>query len=181
MAGEDHDNAAARRPLVARLDMYWRLEALNIVLLPVSALIGVMSLGGDISVSLLVSLLANSVLLSVGACYWRIVHLQVCGQAEPFRRYLPLLAAAEPYAATIVVAALVVFLADVASSGAWGVTLWVTAGATLLALLEYVNYYRWQLQYFDHAPDFRALIRRRRLKRAHMARAIQRWRSGSSL
>jgi hypothetical protein len=47
----------------------------------------------------------------------------------------------------------------------------------LLALLEYVNYYRWQLQYFDHLPDFRALVKRRRLKRAHMARAIKRWRS----
>jgi hypothetical protein len=74
--------------------------------------------------------------------------------------------------------ALICFIADVFSmGGVSGATSWLTAGMALLALLEYINYYRWQLQYFDHLPDFRALVKRRRLKRAHMARAIKRWRS----
>ncbi len=48
---------------------------------------------------------------------------------------------------------------------------------TTLAILEYVNYYRVQLQYFDHAPDFAALLKRKTLKRAHMARDIAEWRA----
>jgi len=42
----------------------------------------------------------------------------------------------------------------------------------LTALLEQVNYYHWQLMY-DYPPDLRDLLRKRRLKRSSLNRAIQ--------
>ena len=167
--------------LEKRLSTYWQLEAMNVALVPAAVVICVISLGDQIRWPLLVCLAANAVLLVIGACYWRIEHLRLRGQQEPYDTWLPRLAAAEPLAVVSTGLAIISFIADVGSmGGVFGATSWLTAGMALLALLEYVNYYRWQLQYFDHLPDFRTLVKRRRLKRAHMARAIQRWRSRRS-
>ena len=164
--------------LEKRLSMYWQMEAMNVALVPAGVLICAISLGDQIRWPLLVCLAANAVLLVIGACYWRIEYLRLRGQQEPYDTWLPRLAAAEPVAVVSTGLALICFIADVFSmGGVSGATSWLTAGMALLALLEYINYYRWQLQYFDHLPDFRALVKRRRLKRAHMARAIKRWRS----
>ena len=50
-------------------------------------------------------------------------------------------------------------------------------GLSLLAWLEYVNYYHWQLQNFDSAIDFKRLMAGRGLRRAHMGRAVKLWRA----
>jgi putative effector of murein hydrolase LrgA (UPF0299 family) len=164
--------------LEKRLSMYWQMEAMNVALVPAAVLICAISLGDQIRWPLLVCLAANAVLLVIGACYWRIEYLRLRGQQEPYDTWLPRLAAAEPAAVVSTGLALISCVVDVLSmGGVSGATSWLTAGMALLALLEYVNYYRWQLQYFDHLPDFRALVKRRRLKRAHMARAIKRLRS----
>jgi hypothetical protein len=65
----------------------------------------------------------------------------------------------------------------VTGGGTWPAERIASVAMTTLAVLEYVNYYRFQLQYFDHAPDFAALLKRRTLKRAHMARDIAEWRA----
>ena len=161
--------------------MYWQLEAMNVALVPIAILVIAISLGDQIRWALLVCLAANAVLLVIGACYWRIEYLRLRGQQEPYDIWLPRLAAAEPLAVVWTGLAVISFIADVGlMGGVFGATSWLTAGMALLALAEYVNYYRWQLQYFDHLPDFRALVKRRRLKRAHMARAIKRWRARRS-
>jgi hypothetical protein len=46
-------------------------------------------------------------------------------------------------------------------------------GFYVLALLEQVNYYHWQLMY-DYGPDLRYVIRERRLKRSSLSRAMRR-------
>lgn len=167
--------------LEKRLSSYWQLEAMNVALVPIAVVIGAISLGDHIRWPLLVCLAANAVLLVIGACYWRIEYLRLRGQQEPYDTWLPRLAAAEPLAVVSTGLAVISFIADVVMmGGVFGATSWLTAAMALLALLEYVNYYRWQLQYFDHLPDFRALVKRRRLKRAHMARAIKRWRARRS-
>ena len=164
--------------LEKRLSMYWQMEAMSVALVPAAVLICAISLGDQIRWPLLVCLAANAVLLVIGACYWRIEYLRLRGQQEPYDTWLPRIAAAEPLAVVSTGLAVISFIVDVLSmGGVFGATSWLTVGMALLALLEYVNYYRWQLQYFDHLPDFRALVKRRRLKRAHMARAIKRWRS----
>ena len=178
MTAQDRTQETASSALEKRLSMYWQMEAMNVGLLPAAALVTVISLGDQIRWPLLVCLAANAVLLVIGACYWRIEYLRLRGQQEPYEAWLPRLAAAEPVAVVSTGLAITSFIADVlAMGGVSGATSWLTAGMALLALLEYVNYYRWQLQYFDHLPDFRALVKRKRLKRAHMARAIKRWRS----
>ncbi|MFN9877812.1 MAG: hypothetical protein ACK557_04995, partial [Planctomycetota bacterium] len=45
----------------------------------------------------------------------------------------------------------------------------------LLAVLEYINHYHFQLQHFDHAPDWQRLVSGRGFRRSHLAREIDRW------
>ena len=174
----DRQGEPSPSALEARLSTYWQLEAINVGLLPVGVVVSVIGLGDHVRWPLLVCLAANSVLLVIGACYWRIEYLRLRGQSEPYAVWLPRLAAAEPLGVGVALLAVMSFVAEsVLTRGPFGPAFWFTGGMALLAVLEYVNYYRWQLQYFDHQPDFRALVKRRRLKRAHMARAIKRWRS----
>jgi hypothetical protein len=164
--------------LAKRLQTYWRLEAANVVLLPLFVLVLVMTSGGTPDVALGLALIANAGLLVIGACYWRIVLLRIEGDPGPFERWLPRLAAAEPYALALTALTVAVNLFDLATGdGTWPAERVAAVAATILAVLEYVNYYRYQLQYFDHAADFAALLKRRTLKRAHMARDIAEWRA----
>lgn len=181
MSAPDREAEENLSGLEARLSKYWQLEAINAGLLPIAALVSVISLGDHVRWPLLVCLAANSILLVIGACYWRIEYLRLRGQPEPYAVWLPRLATAEPLGFGAALLAVISLIAECAlSREAFGPTFWFTAGMALLAVLEYINYYRWQLQYFDHLPDFRALVKRRRLKRAHMARAIKRWRARRS-
>ena len=43
---------------------------------------------------------------------------------------------------------------------------------TALAALEYVNYYKFQVQHFDNWADFKRLMTGRGFRKAHMARDI---------
>ena len=164
--------------LAKRLQTYWRLEAANVVLLPFFVLIIVAASDGTPNLTLAVALIANLILLVIGACYWRIVLLRVEGDPGPFARWLPRLAAAEPAALALTALTVVATAYDLATSaGTWPAERIAAVAMTVLAVLEYVNYYRFQLQYFDHAPDFAALLKRKSLKRAHMARDIAEWRA----
>lgn len=164
--------------IAKRLRQYWQLEALNVVLLPAFVLSVLWSSDSAPNLTLAIALAANAVLLVIGACYWRIVLLRVEGDTRPFDRWLPRLAAAEPYALALTVLTVAATAYDIATAGgAWPAVRIASVAMTSLAVLEYVNYYRFQLQYFDHAPDFAALLKRRTLKRAHMARDIAEWRA----
>lgn len=161
-----------------RLRTYWQLEAGNVVLLPSLVLVMVATGGGTPDFTLGLALAANMLLLVIGACYWRIVLLRIEGDQRPFERWLPRLAAAEPYALALTVATVAATAFDLAAGGGtWPAERIASAAMTALAVLEYVNYYRYQLQYFDHAPDFAALLKRKTLKQAHMARDIAEWRA----
>jgi hypothetical protein len=169
---------AASGRVAKRLQTYWRLEAANVVLLPFAVLIIVATSDGTPDLTLAVALIANSFLLVIGACYWRIVLLRVEGDPKPFARWLPRLAAAEPAAVALTALTVAVTSFDLATGGGtWPAERVAAVAMTALAVLEYVNYYRFQLQYFDHAPDFAALLKRKTLKRAHMARDIAEWRA----
>jgi len=161
-----------------RLQTYWRLEAANVVMLPAMVLFMVWGSGGTPHLALAVALAVNAVLLVIGACYWRIALLRIEGDPRPFEHWLPRLAAAEPFALVLTVLTVAVTAFDLATGGGtWPAERIAAVAMTTLAVLEYVNYYRFQLQYFDHAPDFAALLKRKALKRAHMARDIAEWRA----
>jgi len=48
----------------------------------------------------------------------------------------------------------------------------MSGGLTLLAVLEYVNYFHWQISY-DSPSEIRYLLRHRRLKRATLVRDLE--------
>ncbi len=54
----------------------------------------------------------------------------------------------------------------------WTASLVAAVLLTVLAALEYVNYYLWQLQHFDRSSDFLRLIGSGRTRRSHMARDL---------
>jgi hypothetical protein len=60
------------------------------------------------------------------------------------------------------------------------VSLVVSLLLALLAILEYVNYYRVQLQHFDHAADFKRLVTGRGFRRSHLAKAIAAYRTADA-
>ena len=161
-----------------RLEKYWRLEAANIGLLPLAVLLMVGSAGGTPNLTLAIALAVNSILLAIGACYWRIVLARIEGDRRPFDQWIPRLAAAEPYALALTVLTVATTGYDLmAGNGSWPPQRIAAVAITALAALEYINYYRVQLQYFDHAADFAALVKRKSLKSAHLARDIAAWRA----
>lgn len=170
------------RRLATRLRKYWQLEAINIAGLPFGVLMMVWYANGTPNLVLAFTFLANGVLLAIGACYWRIVLHKVEGDPAPFARWLPRLAAAEPFA--LIVTALAVLITGydlVTGERGWTPERIAAAAMTTLAVLEYVNYYRFQLQYFDHKPDLVALVKRKTLRQAHMARDIAEWRAATAV
>lgn len=167
--------------VATRLRGYWRMEAANIALLPVSACIVVWSFDGAVDLVLALSLAANAVLLAIGACYWRITLLRVEGDTAPFARWLPRIGKLQPLALLVTGLTCAATIADVElGDGAWPPQRIASAAMSVLCLLEYINYYHVQLQYFDNTADFRALIRTRRLKRAHLARDLEDMRTTSA-
>lgn len=165
--------------MAERLRWYWQMEAANILLLPAAVLVGVWSFGGSVGLALALSIVANIVLLAIGACYWRIVFLRVEGNGAAFVTWIPRLAKAEPLAIVLVVVAVAATCADIVlGDGTWPPERVASIAMATLAILEYVNYYRVQLQYFDNRADFNGLFRKKVLKRAHMARDIAAWRGG---
>jgi anaerobic C4-dicarboxylate transporter len=154
------------------------MEAANVVLLPAAVVLVVWRTGGGFSAALALALGVNAVLLTIGACYWRVALLKVQGDGTPFERWLPRLARAEPWALALTALCVAATVAEIAAAADVFAPERIAAFAmTVLAVLEFVNYYRVQLQYFDTAPDFKALVKRRRLKPAHMARDIAAWRA----
>lgn len=167
--------------VVQRLRSYWMMEAGNVVLVPACVLFVVWSLDGVIDATLLVSLAANAVLLTIGACYWRITLLRIEGNTAPFAKWLPRIGKLQPLARLVTALTCAATLADVAlGDGSWPAQRIASAAMSVLCLLEYINYYHVQLQYFDNAADFIALMRTGRLKRAHLARDLEDMRKAGS-
>ena len=72
----------------------------------------------------------------------------------------------------------VAVLSTFVSLTVFGLTPALIAGLILasLAVLEYVNYYHHQLMNFDQLNDFMRLLRTGKLRHAHMARQLARFR-----
>jgi len=163
-----------------RLRSYWQMEAANVVLLPVSTCIIVWSFDGAVDLVLFLSLAANAVLLTIGACYWRITLLRIEGDKAPFATWLPRIGKLQPLGMLVTALTCAATAADVVlGDGSWPPQRIASVAMSVLCALEYVNYYHLQLQYFDNAADFNALLRTGKLKRSHMARDLAELRSGS--
>lgn len=161
-----------------RLRWYWQMEAGNAVLVPVTAWVLIWSVGGAATAAFWVAVLACAALLVIGALYWRAVLRRIEGAAGVFEYWLPRLAAAENFMLALVsLSAIVVVLELTLSSRGLNAAIVAAAILTALAALEYVNYYKVQLQHFDNLADFKRLMAGRGFRKAHMARDIAAQRS----
>ncbi|OYQ24688.1 hypothetical protein CHU93_15100 [Sandarakinorhabdus cyanobacteriorum] len=168
---------AGRDPaeLRAHLARYWKMEAGNVLAVPLLVWFLVWNAGDQPDLAAGLAAAACAVLLVIGTAAWRLVLARLDGRADAANGLLAFCARAEiPALLLLVVASIATGLA-IAANG-WPPRTIAAAGLTLLAWLEYVNYYHWQLQNFDSAIDFKRLLAGRGLRRAHMGKAVRAWR-----
>jgi hypothetical protein len=164
---------------VRRLSTYWKIVASNVVLIPALAVYLVLKSGGTISIALVLSCLACSVLLVIGTIVLRMMLRKADGDANATAAWIPVLIRMRWPAIGLCVAAAVAVGVECINTGPrFSAQFIAPAVLLLLAVLEYINYYHVQLQHFDQAPDWKRLISGRGFRRSHLAREIQRWGRG---
>ncbi|MCR9079385.1 MAG: hypothetical protein NXH78_09830 [Hyphomonadaceae bacterium] len=165
----------AAASLKRRLSGYWKMEAGNVVLLPVILL---MVARWTPSWVTLVSFIPMMLLLLIGAYYWRAKLKQLEDRSYDLSGAMRVISVSQGLALilTLVAGGAVLYAwtrPDIFNSG-WDQG--VATFAALLALLEYVNYYHRQLQHFDHGPDFKRLLSGNGLRPSQMARDLKTYR-----
>ncbi|WP_313668379.1 hypothetical protein [Sandarakinorhabdus sp.] len=166
------DRAALRK----HLSSYWKMEAGNVLLVPLIVWAMVWSAGDAPDAAMGLGAAACSWLLVVGTAAWLLVLDRLDGKPAQAARLVAFCARAEPVAVALLGAATIAATHAVISGG-WPPRTLAAAGLSLLGWLEYVNYYHWQLQNFDSAIDAKRLAAGRGLRRAHMGRAVRAWRA----
>jgi len=160
-----------RVALLQRLDPYWKMEAANVLFVPLFML---WLSDGQLSWIALVPLAATMLLLIIGAIYWRGKVRQLEGTASNFPVLLRGLEVWRRPALVLTQAGSVTCLLG------WMVPAWsagstdrlVATGCAILSVLEYINYYHRQLQHFDNREDFRRLLAGRGFRRSWLARDL---------
>ena len=163
-------------PMPARLPRnfgaYAAMEAFNILLVPGTVLYFAFPIHPLERVATLLAAVACAGLLLVGARYWAGVHARVTRrELSGLERALDFAERTRRPLLWLTVAAAAAVLWTWAARGLTAPV--IGAGVlTILAALEYVNYFHRQLQHFDRWTDLKRLLATRRLPRAHMARAL---------
>ncbi|MEL6110611.1 MAG: hypothetical protein AAFU85_31785 [Planctomycetota bacterium] len=100
-------------------------------------------------------------LLLIGASYWRAKALQLAGEPQLLDLTLTWVQRVRVPVLIGVLALLSFCAADllVVTLAKNNVDRCIALIITVLSLLEYINYFHVQVQHFDHAPDFKRLLR----------------------
>lgn len=149
------------------------MEAANVLLVPLFAAFVVVVKGDSLSLPLAFAAFACSALLVVGAIAWKIELDGLKGDARLGDRALPWLDRVRLPTLVLAVLSPVAAVFEYLMDGGWTASAVATAILALLALLEWVNYYKVQLQHFDHLADFRRLLAGRGFREAHLAKALR--------
>lgn len=150
---------------------YGTLEGLNALLLP--AIATYFGWPSDMAGAIVLAL-ANIALiigLTVGTLFWLAVAARIERNPFPMKQALRVASIARSPMLIIVVAATAGVVALITIHG-WSISNDVVALITLLAVLEYVNYYHVQLQHFDNAADLKRLFSGHGFRRSHLAREL---------
>ena len=129
------------------------------------------------TLTLALALLATSWLLVIGTISLRMMLKNFEGDRNYSDYWLPVLHYLQLPSLLLVMATIAVTFTDVAacypmlSASQYAALLF-----TVLATLEYINYYHRQLQHFDHQEDFKRLLAGKGLRKSHLARALATWR-----
>lgn len=164
-----------KKSIVKRFDMYWRLELLNIILIPAMALYLLSIFQQTWGWILWFTYAPMALLLLMGGLYWRAKWLQAKGDRAPLAALLPWarrLQAMLLALTLLAVLAWVFALSGALKAGGQG-ELAASGVFALLAVAEYINYYLVQLQHFDHAPDFSRLVSGRGFRKSHLKRDLE--------
>ena len=157
---------------------YGTIEAMNVLLVPAAALFFAPP-GDSVEAAVLAAaILPTCALLTVGAVYWHALSRRLKGDRGLLQRWLPAADKAErPLVALLFVAFAACAAGVLLRSFTWPII--AALVLTLLAILEYVNYYHLQLQHFDNWSDFKKLVTTGRLRRAHSARDLAAYRTST--
>lgn len=162
--------------LSGRLRYLRNAEALIAVALPAALVSHWISAGHPIAWPLRAAGLALvSVLLLQGALYWHLKHASVTSRTGLPPWFVPLYTALRR-ANLVAVAVVASWIAIAASTGTSRADVAWSAALLAFAVLEHVNYYRWQLMY-DTGRDVRALWRRKALRRSALGAELRRARA----
>ena len=168
-----------RADLLKRLDPYWKMEAANVLLVPVFLL---WLSQGRISVITVAPMAATTLLLVIGALYWRGKVRQLRGDGRNFTGLLRAIGVWQRPALVLTL------LGCLTALGGWLVPDWsagladrnIATGCAILAVLEYVNYYHRQLQHFDNREDFQRLLAGKGFRKSWLSRDLESLRKASS-
>ena len=162
---------SVKQKLIKRLTGYWKMEAGNIVLMPALMLF---LTEARISLWTGVATIAMALLLGIGALYWRAKLQQLQGRDEKFESTMSLIRRMR-----------LPSLALTGSGVGFCALLWLRPefskgrpdqiAATfmaVLALLEYINYYHRQLQYFDNMADLKRVFSGKGFRPSQMRRDL---------
>ncbi len=166
------DPAALRR----HLSSYWKMEGGNVLAVPLFVWFLLWQADDTPDLAAILSAAACSVLLVVGTAAWRMALARLDGETSLAQRLVAFCARAELPSLLLLGASTIATGLAIATNG-WPPRTIAAVGLCLLAWLEYVNYYHWQLQNFDSVIDFKRLLAGRGLRRAHMGRAVRAWRA----
>jgi hypothetical protein len=166
------DPAALRQ----HLSSYWKMEGGNVLALPLFVWFLVWKARDTPDLAAVLSAAACSFLLVVGTAAWRMALARLDGEAALAQRLVAFCARAE-FPSLLLLAAATIATGHAIATLGWPPRTIAAVGLTILAWLEYVNYYHWQLQNFDSMIDFKRIMAGRGLRRAHMGRAVRAWRA----
>lgn len=168
--------------LEKRLDSYWKLEGINIFLVPVcTAIIA----SGKIGWLTGLTFIPVCLLLAIGTYYWW-AKLQFLQRREALQPRVVRLAKWDwPSLLLTIGAGLIAAAGWLRPDLSVGLADRIAATTmAVLAALEYVNYYHRQLQHFDHAADWRRLTQGKGFRKSQLRRDLERFglrRSGPSI
>ena len=163
--------------LVRRLSHYWKVEAANMIAVPSLAVWAVEKSGNTISFSLIVAMAAACFMLLIGTFALRIKLETAKGSRSFGQRWLPWLSQAQWPALVLVASAVAGAGFELWVDGRRGYVAIATVVCSLLAVLEYINYYHVQLQNFDHLPDLKRFMAGGGFRKSHLAKALQSFRA----
>jgi hypothetical protein len=157
---------------------YAAMEALNIVLVPGAALLLAPPGNWAEILAMGLAMAACAGFLLVGAAYWAGLDQRLTSSNRSVLTKALALADRLEIPLLLITGAALPMLAFAIYKGGWSWSVTGAAMLTLLAALEYVNYYHRQLQHFDRSSDFKRLMTGGGFRRSHMARDLAAYRSG---
>ncbi len=158
------------------LEAYWKMEAANVLFVPGLALGLGFPRDAIETVSIALAMVATAGFLVVGTAYWRGVDRRLrFADRLSIKGALGLADRVEKPLLVVSAAAITTTVAALAYNG-WSRAVIAAAVLSLLAALEYINYYHRQLQHFDNRADLKRLLTGRGARPSHMARDLAAWR-----